>query len=129
MPDQPTEEREKPQISSKLSVSFPENKEFELHNANLGESIDKQIENWLHETIRVWKETYTVLIENKVPRWREIILVKPKDREKSFPWPNASNLVIQVVGQRNDDIAARVMGLVWSTSPVSIFRYFYKSGD
>jgi hypothetical protein len=129
VPDQPADVQDKPQISSKLSVSFPENKEFQLHTAAFGESIDKQIENWLHETIRVWKESYTVLFEQKVPRWREIILGKPKDREKSFPWPNASNLVIQVCGQRVDDIAARVMGLVWSTSPVSLFRYFYKSGD
>ena len=127
MPDQPQAEEKK--ASSRLSVSFPENKAFELHTASFGETKDKEIERWLHETIRVYKESHDVLFMRHVPRWREIALGKPRDQTKSFPWPNASNLVIQVVGQRIDDISARVMGLVWQTSPVAIYRYFYKSGN
>ena len=113
MPDKP---------ESQLKASFPAQKDFQPITADFGEDVNRDIEEWLHENLRVQKETFAVLFEKKVPEWRRLADGKPKDKVKSFPWPNASNLVVQVIGQRCDDIAARVLGLVWSTSPVAMFR-------
>lgn len=115
---------------SQLRASFPAQKDFQPITANFGDDVNRDIEEWLHENLRVQKETFAVLFEKKVPEWRRLADGKPKDKVKSFPWPNASNLVVQVIGQRCDDIAARVLGLVWSTSPVAMFRsQFVKPAD
>lgn len=116
-------------LASVRSMDYPEQKDFELVNADFGEDINKQIDDWLHETIRVYKEAYQNLFEQKVPKWRDVYNGKPKDESKSFPWPNASNLVIQLVGQTCDDISSRVMQLIWATSPVVFFRYLAKTQD
>jgi hypothetical protein len=107
---------------SNVKASFPAQKDFQPITADFGEDKNQEIEEWLHESIRVYKDTFAVMFEKKVPEWRRLADGKPKEKSKSFPWPNASNLVVQVIGQRCDDIAARVLGLVWSTSPVAMFR-------
>lgn len=117
------------QLASVKSLEYPERKDFELVNADFGEDINSEIEKWLYETIRSYKEAFQVLFTQKVPKWRDTYLGKPKDESKSFPWPNASNLVIQVVGQACDDMAARVVQLIWATSPVAYFRYLAKTDD
>lgn len=110
-------------------MEFKDRKDFELHNADFGESINSEIERWILESIRVYKEAYDRLFKSQVPEWRRICEGKPREKEKSWPWPNCANLVVQIVGQRVDDISARVMGLIWATSPVSIFRYLARSTD
>jgi hypothetical protein len=117
------------QLSSVRSMDYPEKKDFELVNADFGDDINKQIEDWLHEHIRSYKESYSVLFQQKVPEWRRLYDGKPLDKTKSFPWPNASNLVVQLIGQTCDDISSRVMQLVWATSPTAIFRYLAKTDD
>lgn len=116
-------------LASVRSIDYPKHKDFEMVNADFGEDINKEIEAWLHETIRAYKDAYQVLFEQKLPRWRDIYNGKPKDDTKSFPWPNASNLVVQLVGQTCDDISSRVIYLVWATSPVVYFRYLAKMRD
>jgi hypothetical protein len=111
-----------PDESKPPRASFPAHKDFTPVVADFGSDKNEDIRIWLHENLRVYIDTYQVLFEKKVPEWRRLAEGKPKDKTKSFPWPNASNLVVQVIGQRCDDIAARVLGLVWSTSPVAMFR-------
>ncbi len=116
-------------LASVKSLEYPERKDFEMVNADFGEDINGEIEKWLYDTLRSYKEAYQVLFDQKLTKWRDTYLGKPKDESKSFPWPNASNLVIQVVGQTCDDMAARVMQLVWATSPTAYFRYLAKTND
>lgn len=119
----------KDSIVTGATLSNRKAEDFELVTADFGEDVNKEIENWLHESIRVSKESFDVLFKQKVPEWRRISEGKPKDKTKSFPWPNCSNLVVQVAGQRIDDICARVIGLIWATSPIAYCRYFVKSQD
>lgn len=118
-----------PQFASEPRIEHAKPRDFTPVPADFGDDVNREIENWLHEHIRVYKDSYANLFEQKVPEWRRLAEGKPKDKTKSFPWPNASNIVVQVIGQRMDDIAARVISLVWITSPIAIFRYFAKSKD
>jgi hypothetical protein len=117
------------QLAKVTSIDYPEKKDFELVSTEFGEDIDHEIETWLHDTIRSYKDAYSVLFEQRVPKWRSVYDGKPKDESKSFPWPNASNLVIQLVGQTCDDISSRVLQLIWATSPTAYFRYLAKTKD
>ena len=42
---------------------------------------------------------------------------------------NCSNLVIQIIGQETDDLAARVVNLLYATSPLAIYRYVARTSD
>lgn len=118
-----------PDLAKLDSMQYPEKRDFDLVSADFGEDINNEIEHWLRESIRSYKEAYQVMFTQKVPQWRETYMGKPKDESKSFPWPNASNLVVQVVGQSCDDLAARVLQIIWGTSPTAYFRYLAKSDD
>jgi hypothetical protein len=120
------EEATKP---SRPKVDFRERKDFDFQDADFGESINKDIEEWLNESIRVELEAHDTLFKQKVPEWRRICDGQPREKNKSFPWPNAANYVVQVAGQACDDIAARVIGLIWNIAPVAMFRYFQKTDD
>src|SRR5215471_3114283 len=51
--------------------------------------------------------------EKKVSQWRKVYNGTPREKTKSFPWQNASNVVIQLVGSFVDQLVAKiVMGSV-----------------
>ena len=51
--------------------------------------------------------------EVKISQWRKIYNGTPREKTKSFPWQNASNVVIQLVGSFVDQLVAKiVMGSV-----------------
>lgn len=51
--------------------------------------------------------------EDKVNKWRKVYNGTPREKTKSFPWQNASNVVIQLVGSFVDQLVAKiVMGSV-----------------
>jgi hypothetical protein len=53
------------------------------------------------------------LREDKINKWRKVYNGSPREKTKSFPWQNASNVVIQLVGSYVDQLVAKiVMGSV-----------------
>jgi hypothetical protein len=110
-------------------ISERPRRHFEMRESNFGDQVNHEIEEWLHEQIRVAKEQLRQLFENKVPHWRRLAEGRPKEENKSWPFPNCSNLVHQLVGQEIDDFCARVLGLVYATSPLQYFRYFVESKE
>jgi hypothetical protein len=51
--------------------------------------------------------------EEKISKWRKVYAGTPREKTKSFPWQNASNVVIQLVGSYVDQLVAKiVMGSV-----------------
>lgn len=53
------------------------------------------------------------LRSDKISQWRKIYYGTPREKVKSFPWQNASNVVIQLVGSFVDQLTAKiVMGCV-----------------
>jgi len=98
-------------------------RKFEPRSVNFPASIQEEIGNWLDKNIESLKSRLRNLHENKIPELRRIIDGEPKDENKSWPFPNCSNLVHQLAGEACDDLAARVLQLIWLTSPLFYFQY------
>lgn len=89
------------------------------------EEIDR-IERYLYEQIEWLERQHRELHENEIPRWRELYDGIPAEKNRSFPWANASNVIVQVIGESVDNAVARVLGLVWATHPLWAYMNYNK---
>lgn len=110
-------------------MSYRTQREFEMRSTKFPKDVDAAIAKWLEEQIKVRRKQLERRHKNLVPEWRRLAEGKPKEEKKSWPFENCANLVHQLIGEANDDLAARVMGVVWATAPIALFRYFTKSGN
>lgn len=76
------------------------------------------LEKYVKHNIRSLRDGLKTLHEDKVNEWRRLYRGTPRDPTRNFPWPNASNVVIQVIGECCDTLRARVMGTIYETSPL-----------
>lgn len=76
------------------------------------ERID-DIEGYAKDRIQSLVRGLRGIRETKISQWRKIYYGIPREKTKSFPWQNSSNVVIQLVGSFVDQLAAKiVMGSV-----------------
>lgn len=83
-----------------------------------GKDIDEKMRTFVHERIESIKNSTKTLRETDVPEWRRLIQGKPAEENKSFPWENASNVVIQIIGTCQDILKAAIMGSIWGILPI-----------
>jgi hypothetical protein len=55
---------------------------------------------------------------DKITSMRRILEGKPRESIKSFPWQNASNLIVQLVASFTDQLAARMVMGIHNTLPI-----------
>lgn len=73
----------------------------------------KDIEGYSRERIQSLVRGLRGIREEKINKWRKVYNGTPREKTKSFPWQNASNVVIQLVGSYVDQLVAKiVMGSV-----------------
>lgn len=73
----------------------------------------KDIEGYSRDRIQSLVRGLRGIREDKINKWRKIYNGIPREKTKSFPWQNASNVVIQLVGSYVDQLVAKiVMGSV-----------------
>lgn len=120
-----------PQIAGNQTpqMTYRTRRQFEMRETSFSKDVDEQIKKWVHEQIRARRRQLEQRHKKLVPEWRRIAEGRPKEEKKSWPFENCANLVHQIVGEASDDMAARVMGLVWATAPIAIYRYFTKSKE
>lgn len=82
--------------------------------------VMEQLKTYVHEHITSYKVQYKDLHENRIPKMRKLYRGVPREENKSFPWPNCSNLVVQVIGQSVDTLRARVLGNIFEISPLVV---------
>lgn len=76
------------------------------------------IKKFLGESINSLTDSLAPLYTVKVDKWQRIYDGTPREENKSFPWQNASNIVIQVVGQHVDTLKSRIMGQMFDVAPI-----------
>src|SRR5262249_18701491 len=54
----------------------------------------------------------------KITTWRRIYSGTPREKTKSFPWQNASNLVPQIVGSFVDQLTAKIVMGIFGLDPL-----------
>ena len=101
---------------------------FQLVDVDFGEDVGHEIEHYIEEQIRWLETSHRELHESKIPKWRKLYLGVPAEASRNFPFPNAANTVVQVVGETVDTMTARVMGLIYATHPLWVFQNYIK-GD
>lgn len=85
---------------------------------DFGDDNNKELETYVHDHLDDLKAAHRDLFDNKLPEWRRIYEGQPKNEDKSWPWKNCSNLVIQIIGSYVDQLLARVMTAIHQTAPL-----------
>jgi len=68
-------------------------------------------------------------LENKIDEWNRAYLGEPLTRTKNFPWENACNVVIPLIGIHTDSIVARIVNTIFAVEPLWTARPLIKSLD
>lgn len=110
-------------------LSYRTQRKFEMRETSFPSEVDEAIKEWLWEQIKARRRQLERRHKHLVPEWRRLAEGRPKEDKKSWPFENCANLVHQVIGEASDDMAARVMGIVWATAPIALYRYFTQSKD
>jgi hypothetical protein len=100
--------------------------DFQLVNCNFGTDTDDEMTLYVESQIEFLIQSHMDLHRSRIPKWRKLYLGIPAEETKSFPWPNAANTIVQVIGEIVDTIAARVLGLLYATHPLWTFQDFRK---
>lgn len=56
--------------------------------------------------------------DEKLPEYVRLYNARPKNKDVSWPWPGAANLVIPIIGTYSDELLARIMGGIWMYDPL-----------
>lgn len=84
----------------------------------LGKDADNILEKYVEDNIHSIKDSLSVLHTQKITKWRRLSKGQPQTEKKNFPWPNASNLVVQIIGTCNDILKAAIMASIWDVLPI-----------
>jgi len=87
-------------------------------SVELGKDADAILEIYVQDNINSIKKSLSVLHESKITKWRKLSKGQPTTDKKNFPWPNASNLVVQIIGTCNDILKAAIMASIWDVLPI-----------
>jgi hypothetical protein len=85
-----------------------------------GKDEDAALDTYVYDNLISLKESFRNLHENLVPKWRRLIKGKPKDETRNFPWPNASNVVVQLIGENVDVLKATQLGSIFEILPLFV---------
>lgn len=120
-----------PQVAddARVTLTHRSRRDFELREADFGKDENEAVNKWVWQQINVRRKQLENLHKHKVPEWRRIASGKPREENKSWPFPNCANLVYQLCGQSVDELTARVIGLMYETSPLAYFQYFDEPKD
>ncbi len=86
--------------------------------ASFGEDGNKALRTYVHENIMSLKTRLDTLHQEKINKWRRLYRGVPKQEIKNFPWKNASNVIIQLIGENCDIIRARILGTIFEVMPL-----------
>lgn len=76
------------------------------------------VKNYLHERVQALTDGAKSLFQTKLPEWRRLYEARPLERNRQFPFENASNLVVPIIGIHCDTLHARIMASLWKTKPL-----------
>jgi len=85
---------------------------------NLGETEDTALDNFVYDNLISLRDTYKPIHDDKLSKWRRLTKGLPKEKTREFPWPNASNVVVQVIGENVDTIKAIQLGSIYEILPL-----------
>lgn len=94
----------------------------EMVKITMGAEAESAFKYYLRNKLDWLKQCHQQFHQTYLPRWRKMYDATPREVTKTFPWPNASNLVVPIVAIHADTLHARVMAAVFKTIPLWICR-------
>jgi hypothetical protein len=94
-----------------LPVELPISKHFPKER-------QEEIAKYVDDRLSALTQSLRQLREDKITQWRRIYMGMPKEKVKSFPWQNASNMVVQLVGSYVDQLKAKFLMSIFGMDPL-----------
>lgn len=85
---------------------------------DFGTDANKALQRYVVDNITALQDGLDELHHSKVTKWRKAYRGIPLEEKKSFPFENASNVVVQLIGDNVDTIKARVLGNIYEIMPL-----------
>lgn len=104
-------------------------RKIEPVTVDFGEDTNNEIAQYVYAQLDYLEKAHVDLHKSKLTKWRKLYLGTPSEATRSFPFPNAANTIVQVVGETVDTMTARVMGLLYATHPLWVFQNYAKEKD
>src|ERR1700689_5132826 len=77
-----------------------------------------EIDGYCRDRLRGMKTGLREIREEKIQAWRKVWTGEPREKTQSFPWQNASNLVIQLVGSFESQLTAKIVMATIASEPL-----------
>lgn len=116
-------------MATPATLTEREPRQFEPRTITFPKEVQDDIAKWIEKNIDSLLKKYERFHTKELPEMRRILDAEPKEKNKSWPFPNCSNLVHPLAAEAVDDLAARVLQIIWGTSPIANFRYFTETAD
>lgn len=78
----------------------------------------EEIHKYVFQRLEALKRSLNDIREEKITQWRRIYYGMPREKTKSFPFQNASNLVVQLVGAFTDQLKAKILMSTFGIDPL-----------
>ena len=86
--------------------------------ADFGQDGNKQLDEFVFSNLTALINSYMSLHTSKVQEWRRLTKGLPRERTRNFPWENAANTVVQLIGENVDVIKAVQLGTIYEILPL-----------
>jgi len=86
--------------------------------ADFGQDGNKQLDQFVFSNLTALINSYMSLHTSKVQEWRRLTKGVPKEKTRDFPWENASNVIVQLIGENVDTIKAVQLGTIYEILPL-----------
>ncbi len=81
----------------------------------LSNDVRKELTRYISEHWVRAKDARAGQVDTDYAKWDKMWRAQPKEKVRSLPWPNASNLVVPLVRMHADTFIARTLGMTFGT--------------
>ncbi len=86
--------------------------------ADFGTDGNKQLDTFVFSNLTALINSYKSLHTSKVQEWRRLTKGQPREKTRDFPWKNAANTIVQLIGENVDIIKAVQLGTIYEILPL-----------
>lgn len=102
---------------------------IEPQKIDFGKDGNAELQKFVKDNLCSQLEQWRGFHEEKIPHYKKLYDGTPRETIKSFPWRNASNIVVQVIGQHVDTLKAKIISSIYELSPLWPISVLGKSDD
>lgn len=102
---------------------------MDIYPIKFGKDAETKLKKHLKTRIRALRDGLSVLHTEHLPKWRKAYEAVPREKNREWPFPNASNLVVPIIAIHSDTLLARVMQSILKTSPLWYSKMLGDHGD